>query len=193
METAATLLKQARTAAGVSTRALARAAGSVQPRVSEIERGVSDPRVETLERLLQAVGYQLALLPTRAPTASAVAESIRDHISTTGPGADERSFRALLVLSDGLTTATDPIKVALTVTPPAPTGDTRFDAAIAGIVEHHLAPADLPEPEWVHQPTRYLDEPWTPDPYAGDDIAVEAPAALRRHGVLLAADELASV
>lgn len=193
MATASALLRQARSAAGVTTRDLARAAGSAQPRVTEIERGASDPRVGTLDGLLRAAGHQLAVLPTQAPTASTVAQSIRSDLAERGPGADERAFRALLVLSDGLSTATDPIKVALAVTPPAPTGDARFDAAIAGIVEHHLERNDLPVPEWVREPARSLTDAWTPDPYADDDIASDTPAALRRHGVLLAAAELASV
>lgn len=192
MSTASSLLKQARAAAGVSTRELASAAGGAQPRVTEIERGASDPRVDTLEGLLRAIGYQLVALPTRAPTAAAVAQAIRDDLDDRA-GSDDRAFRSLLVLSDGLSTATDPIKVALTVAPPPSTGDLRFDAAIAGIVEHHLSEDRLPVPAWVHDPARALSEPWTPDPYAGDDIEADTPAALRRHGVLLAAGELASV
>lgn len=193
MSSASTLLRQARSAAGVTTRALARAAGSTQPRVTEIERGASDPRVGTLEGLLRATGHQLAVLPTQAPTASTVAQAIRSDLADRGPGAEERTFRALLVLSDGLSTATDPIKVALAVTPPAPTGDLRFDAAIAGIVEHHLERNGLPLPEWVREPARSLTDTWTPDPYADADVASDTPTALRRHGVLLAAAELASV
>lgn len=191
MSTASSLLKQARAAAGVSTRELASAAGSAQPRVTEIERGASDPRVDTLEGLLRAIGYQLVVLPTRAPTAAAVAQAICDDLDDRV--SDERAFRALLVLSDGLSASIDPIKVALTVAPPPSTGDLRFDAAIAGIVEHHLTASGLPVSEWVHEPARILDEPWTPDPSASTDIEADTPAALRRHGVLLAAAELASV
>ncbi len=54
MPTAATLLREARTRAGLSQRALARRAGTAQSVVARIESGQSSPTWETLERLLAA-------------------------------------------------------------------------------------------------------------------------------------------
>jgi len=55
LPTAATLLHEARTRAGLSQRALARRAGTAQSVIARIERGLTSPTWETLERLLQAV------------------------------------------------------------------------------------------------------------------------------------------
>lgn len=193
MTVAAGLLKQARLAAGLSARAVARQAGTAQARSSEIERGVHDPSVGTIDRLLRAAGWQLTVLPTRAPTATAVAVSIREGGPEGGPTSEERAFRSLLSLSDGLASAEPTLRVALCVAPPPSTGDLRFDAAIAAVVEYHLSRSKLPVPSWVREPSRTLVEPWTPDPYAGPELTAEVPECFRRHGVLLAERELESV
>ena len=191
MSVAAGLLKQGRLSAGLSARALARQAGTAQARLSEIERGVHDPSVGTIDRALRAAGWQLAVLPTRAPTAAAVALDVLAAVAA-GPTSEERAFRSLLSLSDGLASAEPALRVALCVAPPPLTGDTRFDAAIAAVVEYHLSRSKLPVPGWVREPSRTLAEPWTPDPYAGPELAAEVPESFRRHGVLLAERELGS-
>lgn len=193
MSVAAGLLKQARLAAGLSARALARQAGTAQARLSEIERGVHDPSVGTIDRSLRAAGWQLTVLPTRAPTAAAVAVAIRDGPGGGGTASEERAFRSLISLSDGLASAEPVLRVALCVAPPPPTGDIRFDAAIAAVVEYHLSRSKLPVPGWVREPSRTLAEPWTPDPYAGPELTAQVPESFRRHGVLLAERELESV
>jgi transcriptional regulator with XRE-family HTH domain len=193
MSVAAGLLKQARLASGLSARGLARQAGTAQARLSEIERGVHDPSVGTIDRSLRATGWQLAVLPTRAPTAATVALAVSEALADDGRASEERAFRSLLSLSDGLASAEPALRVALCVAPPPLTGDVRFDAAIAAVVEYHLSRSKLPVPAWVREPSRTLPEPWTPDPYAGPELAAEVPESFRRHGVLLAERELESV
>ena len=56
---AASLLRTARTRAGLSQRALAAAAGTSQSAVAAIESGRKQPTVATLERLLRAAGTEL--------------------------------------------------------------------------------------------------------------------------------------
>lgn len=56
---AASLLRTARTRAGLSQRALAAAAGTSQSAVAAIEVGRKQPTVATLERLLRAAGTEL--------------------------------------------------------------------------------------------------------------------------------------
>jgi hypothetical protein len=58
------------------------------------------------------------------------------------------------------------------------------------VVEHHLSISNLPVPQWVREPARALAETWRVSPFTSPD---EVPVALARHGVLLAASELASV
>ncbi len=193
MATAAALLLETRLSTGLSARALARLARTAPARVSEIERSVHDPSVGTLDRLLAPTGRQLVTLPSVSPTAAAVGTAI--HGRAIRDERDENwAFRVLLSLSDGLAAASPDVRVALCVTAPPLTGDPRFDAALAGIVEHHLRKDRLPVPSWVTEDARSLApaEAWIPDRYADADIADDAPAALRRHGVFLAERELHS-
>jgi len=60
MPTAATLLRQARTRAGLSQRALARRANTAQSVIARIEGGQTSPTWETLERLLDAAGVDIS-------------------------------------------------------------------------------------------------------------------------------------
>jgi transcriptional regulator with XRE-family HTH domain len=60
MTTAATLLRQARTRAGLSQRALARRAGTAQSAIARIEAGQTSPTWDTLERLLEAADVELS-------------------------------------------------------------------------------------------------------------------------------------
>ena len=59
MSTAAVLLREARTRAGLSQRALAQRAGTAQSVIARIERGRSSPTWETLERLLEAADFEV--------------------------------------------------------------------------------------------------------------------------------------
>lgn len=60
---AAPLLAYARQKAGLSQRELGRRAGVTQATISRIEDGRISPRFDTLERLLEACGFQLQLVP----------------------------------------------------------------------------------------------------------------------------------
>ena len=59
MPTAAALLRQARSRAGLSQRALARRAGTAQSVIARIERGLTSPTWDTLERLLEAANFEV--------------------------------------------------------------------------------------------------------------------------------------
>jgi len=59
MTSAAEILLQARTRAGLSQRALARRAGTAQSVIARIEQGRTSPTWETLQRLLAALGLEV--------------------------------------------------------------------------------------------------------------------------------------
>jgi len=59
MTTAASLLRQARTRAGLSQRGLARRARTAQSVIARIEKGQTSPTWETLERLLAAANLDI--------------------------------------------------------------------------------------------------------------------------------------
>lgn len=66
----ATLVRQAREAAGLTQAELARRAGTSQPAVARYESGVSSPSVRTLERLVHAAGRRLRISTASAGAAA---------------------------------------------------------------------------------------------------------------------------
>ncbi len=187
--TTARLVREARRGSGLSQRALAAKAGIHQPALADIERSAHDTRGDQLDRIVNAAGYRLAVLPTSAHSVADWADLVYQELRSSR-GSEEVAFRALIGLSNDLLAVSKPLRVALCVTPPAPCGDPRFDAAIAAVVDHHLSSAHLPVPDWVRQPSRVLTEPWHVSRFAAPD---SVPAAFRRHGVFLAGSELESV
>lgn len=134
---------------------------------------------------------ELADTSTDRLASSAAGCAERIHQELTSPRRNEEvAFRCLIGLSDDLGAADPAARAALCAIAPALCGDSRFDAGIAGVVEYHLTSAGLEVPAWVGDPSRVLLEEWVVSPYA--DPAEVSPA-FRRHGVLLAASELASV
>lgn len=187
---AARLLRQARRRAGWSQRQLAARARWRQPSIATIESGVHDPRVGRLDALLGSLGCRLVVVPSRSLSAADAAEEIFDLLRT---GDEPRAFRQLLQLSDDLRSEEGGVKVALTVASPAPTGDVRYDAFIAGLVEYVLGAEGLPVPAWVEEPERCSLVPWVVDPYGDDDVEGATPTPFSRRGVFLSPSELESV
>lgn len=62
---AAVWINQARRAAGLTQRELAKRSGIPQSAIARLERGQQVPRTDTLQRLLAACGWELRLGPTR--------------------------------------------------------------------------------------------------------------------------------
>ncbi|MHB1599735.1 MAG: helix-turn-helix domain-containing protein [Acidimicrobiales bacterium] len=186
---AAQLVRIARRGSGLTQRGLAARAGMQQPALADIERSAHDTRGEQLDRLVNAAGYRLVVLPTAARSAADWADHLYQELRSTRRS-DSFAVRVLIGLSDDLASVSKPLRVALCVAPPAPCGDARFDAAIAAVVDHYLSVDRSPVPSWVREPSRVLTEPWVVSPHTDP---ADAPRAFRRHGVLLAASELASV
>lgn len=192
MVNAATLLRTARRAVHQSQRALANVSGTKQPQIADVERGRHDITVASLSKLLAATGHRLVALPTTGRTAAEAADAIRSALRAADP---DRALREALQLSDDLRASTPGLRAALTQTIPAGTGDQRYDALIAGLVEHHLTAARVAIPGWVHDPQRTLAERWWVDhnPLVRELNESETPLGLLAHGVVFAASELDSV
>lgn len=60
---ASTLLRSARTRAGLSQRHLGLRSGVTQTSISQIESGKTSPRFATLDQLLATCGFELELVP----------------------------------------------------------------------------------------------------------------------------------
>ncbi len=187
--TTAGLLRQVRRGEGLSQRSLASLAGLTQPALADIERSAHDTGVETLERIVHATGYRLFALPTLRGSAAEWADAIYQELRSDRKS-EEVAFRCLIGLSDDLISVSEPLRVALSVTPPAPCGDARFDAGVAAVVDFHLSNAHLPVPTWATEETRTLAEVWNVSPHADPS---DIPDAFKRHGVFLAESESWSV
>lgn len=191
MTLASSTVRRVRVAAGLTQRALAHRSLVNQPEIAAIERGHRDPSSELLARLLTGTGHSLVPVPTTAPLPAVFVEEIRAFLAR---GDENRAFRGFLSLHDALTRLADGVLVAVTLADPGSAGDRRFDALIAGLVEHHLTTRRLPVPEWIDGPTRVLPEPWFVDDsaYARAHDPSTTPAAFAHRGVYLAASELSA-
>ena len=83
--------------------------------------------------------------------------------------------------------ASPELRATMVAEVPRPTGDERFDALLAGLVEYSCAKqVELP-PAWVNEGRFFLDRFWFP----GGIRALEAeafvwsPGSLKRHGVFV--------
>lgn len=188
--TAAALVRQGRRAHDFSQRELATASAISQPAIAAVEAGHRDLRTASLERLLRAAGAQLVLLPTTATPAAAAADAIYECLRHHD---ERRAFRHFIGLADGLAGEHGALRVALCAAPAPPVGDSRFDAALAGLVEYRLAAEGLPLPAWVDEPWRRCAEPWVVSTFSGPDLDRITPEPFRRRGVLIDPAELVSV
>ena len=186
---AADLLESSRLSAGWSRRALAADAGASAPGLSEIAHGHQDATVSRLDGLVRHLGYQLTVLPTRRLTAAGAGEIVRARLVE---GDDENALRAVWQLAADVGDGDPALRVALCVAPPAPTGDQRFDALLAAVVDHLLGADRLPVPSWVSDASRVLSSPWDVEPVESLRAQARAvtPPRIAAHGIYLDAAEL---
>ncbi len=185
---ASQLVRITRRSLGISQRELSFRSGISQPALATVETSKHDTSSENLERLLRATGHSLIAIPTLSRTAAEWADYIYQCIRE--KKSEEMLFRAFIALNDDLVKSSPAIKVVLTVLVPPPCGDIRFDAAIAALVEHHLANDNLPIPHWVNEPSKFLDQEWTVSRFTERE---DCPRAFQRHGVIISESELRSV
>jgi transcriptional regulator with XRE-family HTH domain len=188
---AGTIVRSARQRRRFTQHVLAARSGIAQPNIAALESKGTGATIATLDRLLTATGDQLAVLPTREATATDAAEHVASLLRD---GKKRSAYRAVLAFHDGLVRSDPAVRVALAVAPPSLIGDKRWDALLAGIVEHDLQ--SLPKPAWLVEAERVADG-WFVDEDAPRviqaRIKANTPRALRRHGVLLDRAELASI
>ena len=189
---AANTLRTARASRGWSQRQLADAAGTRQPRIADVESGKHDAAVSTLETWLRALGHQTTLIPTRTRPVWEAAIAVRRALEANN---ETLAIREVIQLADDLAHESAAIRVALSVTPPPPVGDSRFDALIAAVTDYRLTSARAPRPEWLASAKYRLVDPWDVEsvPALRADARKQTPASIRRHGIYLAESELASV
>ena len=190
VSSAARILSNARRVSGLSQRELATRARTQQPVVARTESSARDVTCETLDRLLRPTGYRLSAIPTRSWTAAEAAGAFRAHLRADN---EDGAYRDVIQFNDDLAREHGAVRVAVVVAPPERTGDDRYDAILAALVEFRLNEERLPLPTWTAGHS--LVERWFVDTNSVDDPAtVDAtPEPFRRRGVIIDAVELASV
>lgn len=161
MEQPGEVVRAARSAAGLSIRALAKLGRVSVSTVTRIEAGQTDPNLGTLRRLLGAAGYELHLktepIATSAPRLADVASA-----SLGRDGEPRPDWTALRSLLDHL--ALHPEDVEAAITPMPPRSEHRsIDALIAGIAEKLADDATLARPGWTHTAPK-LQKAWAASP-----------------------------
>jgi hypothetical protein len=70
---------------------------------------------------------------------------------------------------------------------PPPTGDRRYDALLASLVEYCCVRYDMPAPSWVDDPSRFLDEWWFVSGIRSlhANAMVHSPISFKRRGVFI--------
>lgn len=198
MTTASSVILNLRKTHGLTLRSLAERAGTSSATLSNYELGIKEPRLSTLERLVEASGSKLLveIIPaaingrwndariSAAESSRRVAKAIRD--SNEGV-----AFRICLELIDDLKAVT-PYRLAQLTRDTAPlTGDSRYDALIAAVVEDACVNGGAPTPLWVYETTRAVEK-WYLTGFESlhGEADRDTPPIYRRHGVFILEDEL---
>ena len=115
-----------------------------------------------------------------------------DAIAT---GKESKAYRLFIQLNDNLASLEPGLRHALSLTPAPKTGDLRFDALIAALVDFQLSQTSLPTPLWVNEPSRKLPTRWIVDPYETSELKLlkKTPQEFLRHNILIDRSELLSV
>jgi transcriptional regulator with XRE-family HTH domain len=200
---AARQLREVRRRSSLSQRALVARSAVPQPTISAIEKGRREPSISLLSRLTEAAGYELKVELQPLPRHSAVATANRVRGRLFGAEGDgwpptlreDGALRAVIDFKDALLSASSEEFTRLVEAPPSLTGDTRWDAFIAAVVEDQSANLETSPPQWTNEQSRFVRPFW----YLSDNKALHswelatAPGAFVRHGVLAAREELESV
>jgi len=184
------LIRTARHAAGITQVELAARARTTQPAVAAYESGARTPGLATLSRLLDGCEHDVEVLARPrvrrgAMSLAALSPTISEDLSD---NRESDAVRLLFGFADDFRGSSRPGRIALIADEPPPTGDARFDAALAGIAEFFAAEAGIDAPDWVNAPGRFLEPWWFVDSRPAFDAYTLAntPALLARHGVFMA-------
>ncbi len=182
---AASILRRARSDAGLTQTQHAVLARTTQSAIAAYETGTREPTVPVLARLCAAAGSLLFLDIDRDPSVYRLADLAQD-ISTTDSADPARRLRLVFEFLRGAHEDGNAV-VLLVAAEPAPIGDQRFDALLAAIAEDLCIHAAETPPSWVHAPNRFLDGAWWVSglPSARAAALVHTPASFRRRGVMI--------
>lgn len=186
----ARLIRDARRLAGMTQLELAGRAGTAQSAIAAYESGARTPTLATLKRLCDACDHDVELLarPRLRRGAASLAELALTIAQDLREGRERDALRLIFGFADDFRGSSRPGRIALLAREPPPTGDARFDAALAGVAELFASQAGIGAPAWVNGPGRFA-EPWwfvASRPAFHAYTLAHTPALLARHGVFMA-------
>lgn len=185
-----TLIRSARQSAGITQLEVAERAGTTQPAVAAYESGARTPSLATLVRLLGACEHDVEVVtrPRMRRGAASLGELAQAIQQDVEDGREQDALRLLFGFADDFRGSSRPGAIELIADEPAATGDSRFDAALAGIAEFFAAERGIPAPDWVDQPNRFVEPLWfvASRPEFDAYTLANTPASFARHGVLIA-------
>jgi len=189
----ATTLRRARLNAGRSLNDVAAASGIAASNLSAIEHGRRLPTIGTVDLITSAIGVEFVLVPSRGRATVARASAAIGEAESSAPVA---AYRTFLQLADDLASVNAFQRVLLAAEEPLRIR-SRWDDAIAGLVEWRLTQARAPLPDWVAERDDVGEQLWQPQrtakslPLGSDPRRVPEP--LRRRGILIEEAEFASL
>ncbi len=123
--------------------------------------------------------------PTIAEVGAEVARSLAEH--------DEDFARRLAFrFVEQFDKAGEADRHRMVETAPRPTGDRRYDALLASLVEYSCVHHGMKPPKWVDDPSRFLDEWWFVSgmKLLHANAMVHSPISFKRRGVFITEDAL---
>ena len=184
------LIRAARHAAGLTQVEVAARAGTTQPALAAYESGARTPNLATLTRLLDGCEHDVEVIarPRVRRGAASLAELSPTISEDLARGREDDALRLLYGFADDFRGSSRPGRIALIADEPRPTGDARFDAALAGVAEFFATEAGIAAPAWVNGAGRFL-EPWwmvSTRPAFDAYTLANTPVCFARHGVFIA-------
>jgi transcriptional regulator with XRE-family HTH domain len=183
----AAILRDARTGAGLSRRALAAKAAVPTSTVSRIEDGLSDPTLGTLERLVNAAGADLLV----------EAQPRADHLSlaelatawSDQAGRVKIDWTRLRAFVDRI--QQNPAALPEAIADPPMQTYPLLNAILAALAEQLADEFDVERPRWTRA-FGPLDEPWAPPstPRMRASFEESTPEAFRRRNLVLSRSAL---
>jgi transcriptional regulator with XRE-family HTH domain len=186
VSSAASLVHDARSKAGLSCRGLAERAGVTPSTISRIEEGRMDPTFTMLLRILGAAGQVLRASCDDLGSSPSLAGLADTHERASGASINWTRLRGFI---DWLHRHPEQTESAIE-TPPPRTG-TALDVLLAGMAEKIADDVGVVRPRWTDA-VPPLDEPWEPQgtPRMIAEAKRSTPEPLRRRRFFLAEQDL---
>lgn len=158
------MVRQVRTDAGLSVRALAAEAAVSASTISRIEMGEVDPTVGTLAQIVAATGRQLRLTAPRSGPDDAALRRLRPRLADLaeawhrGADGDQPDWTRFRLVLDELRLYPDWVPGAIRKRPTA-SGSPVIDTLLAGVAEFLADRLGHPRPAWTSS-VPGLDDEW---------------------------------